>query len=178
VRSEIERPIYDERYSRETAEHRSNMIRFFRFSPSRLALSYIALSVLMLVLFAVPLWYVWNVNISTFRAYVHGEDMQRMLDTFDRGGATALAAAIDAQVGSEHGDEIMLLADASKARLAGNLPAWPAEMPDSPGTYGLALDLGGSSMRVVASHVRLPDGSHFLMGRESARFQSLTDYIW
>ncbi|MEN3352772.1 MAG: hypothetical protein V7640_930, partial [Betaproteobacteria bacterium] len=154
------------------------MIRFFRFSPSRLALSYIALSVLMLVLFAVPLWYVWNVNISTFRAYVHGEDMQRMLATFDRGGATALAAAIDAQVGSEHGDEIMLLADASKARLAGNLPAWPAEMPDSPGTYGLALDLGGSSMRVVASHVRLPDGSHFLMGRESARFQSLTDYFW
>ncbi|HEY0336188.1 MAG TPA: PAS domain-containing protein, partial [Burkholderiales bacterium] len=154
------------------------MIRFFRFSPSRLALSYSALSVLVLVLFAVPLWYVWNVNISTFRAYVQGEDMQRMLDTFDRGGAKALAAAIDARVGTERGDQIMVLADASKARLAGNLAAWPTEMPDSPGTYGLALDLGGSSMRVVASHVRLPDGYHFLMGRESARFQSLTEYFW
>ncbi|HEV7390895.1 MAG TPA: PAS domain S-box protein, partial [Burkholderiales bacterium] len=154
------------------------MISVFRFSPSRLALSYIALSVLVLVLFAVPLWYIWSVNISTFRAYVEGERMQRMLDLFDREGPKALAAAIDAQVGSEGGDEIMVLADASKVRLAGNLPGWPAEMPDSPGTYGLALDLGGSSMRVVASHVRLPDGHHFLMGRESARFQSLTDFFW
>src|SRR6476660_9950474 len=141
------------------------MIRAFRFSPSRLALSYIALSVLVLVLFAVPLWYVWNVNISTFRAYVEGEHMQRMLDVFDREGPQALAAAIDSQVGSKRGDEIMVLADASKARLAGNLPAWPAEMPDAPGTYGLALDVGGSSMRVVTSHVRLPGGYHFLMGR-------------
>jgi PAS domain S-box-containing protein len=154
------------------------MIRFFRFSPSRLALSYIALSVMVLALFAVPLWYVWSVNISTFRAYLDGEDMQRMVNIFDREGAKALAAAIDSQVGSKRGDEVMLLADASKVRLAGNLPAWPAEVPDAPGTYGLALDLGGSSMRVVASHVELPGGYHFLMGRESARFQSLTEYFW
>ena len=46
------------------------MIRFFGFSPSRLALGYIALSVLALALFAIPLWYGWRVNISTFRAYV------------------------------------------------------------------------------------------------------------
>ncbi|MEA3156820.1 MAG: hypothetical protein QOK44_4409, partial [Betaproteobacteria bacterium] len=154
------------------------MMRFFRFSPSRLALSYIVLSVLVLALFAVPLWYMWSVNISTFRAYVDGEHMQRMVDIFDREGPQALAAAIDSQVGREPGDEIMVLADASKVRLAGNLPAWPAEVPDSPGTYGLALDLGGSSMRVVASHVSLPGGHHFLIGRESARFQSLTDYFW
>ena len=43
------------------------MIRFFRFSPSRLALAYVALSVLVLALFAIPLWYAWRVNISTFR---------------------------------------------------------------------------------------------------------------
>jgi len=47
-----------------------HMIRFFRFSPSRLALAYVALSVLVLALFAIPLWYGWRVNISTFRAYV------------------------------------------------------------------------------------------------------------
>ena len=46
------------------------MIRFFLFSPSRLALGYISLGVLMLALFAIPLWHAWGENISTFRAYV------------------------------------------------------------------------------------------------------------
>ena len=68
---------------------------------------------------------------------------------------------------------------ASKLRLAGNLPAWPAEVPDAPGTYGLVIGLGGgSTMRVVASHVRLPGGYHLLMGRESVRFESLVERFW
>ena len=76
-------------------------------------------------------------------------------------------------------DQIMVLADASKLRLAGNLPAWPAEVPDAPGTYGLVIDLGGgSTMRVVASHVRLPGGYNLLMGRESVRFESLVERFW
>ncbi|TMA89126.1 MAG: HAMP domain-containing protein, partial [Deltaproteobacteria bacterium] len=67
----------------------------------------------------------------------------------------------------------------SKVRLAGNLPAWPGEVPDAPGTYGLVIGLGGgSTMRVVASHVRLPGGYHLLMGRESVRFESLVERFW
>ena len=155
------------------------MIRFFRFSPSRLALVYIALSVLALALFAIPLWYAWRVNLSTFREYVQGEDMQRLVEVFDREGAKGLATAMESQVGSLPGDEIMVFADASKLRLAGNLPAWPAEVPDAPGTYGLVIGLGGgSTMRVVASHVRLPGGYHLLMGRESVRFESLVERFW
>ena len=73
------------------------MIRFFRFSPSRLALAYIALSVLALALFAIPLWYAWRVNLSTFRAYVQGADLQRLVDVFHSAGAKGLAAAIDSQ---------------------------------------------------------------------------------
>ena len=73
----------------------------------------------------------------------------------------------------------MVFADASKLRLAGNLTAWPAEVPDAPGTYGLVIGLGGgSTMRVVASHVRLPGGYHLLMGRESVRFESLVERFW
>jgi PAS domain S-box-containing protein len=155
------------------------MTRFFRFSPFRLALNYIALSVLVLALFAVPLWYAWHENIATFRAYVHGEDMQRLVDVFNREGAQGLASAMESQAASLPKDEIMVLADASKRRLAGNLSVWPPEVPDAPGTYGLVLELvGGSSMRVVASHARLPGGYHLLMGRESARFQSLVDLFW
>src|SRR5512132_4426742 len=155
------------------------MIKFFRFSPSRLALVYIALSVFVLALFAIPLWYAWRANISTFRAYVQGEDTQRLVDIFHREGAKGLATAIESLARSLPSDEIMVFADASKLRLAGNLTAWPAEVPDPPGTYGLAIGLGGgSTMRVVASHVSLPGGFHLLMGRESVRFESLVERFW
>ena len=155
------------------------MNRIFRFSLSRLALVYIALSVLAIALLAIPLWYAWRVNISTFRAYVQGEELQRLADILDREGAKALVTAMESQVKTLPADQIMVLADASKLRLAGNLPAWPAEVPDAPGTYGLVIDLGGgSTMRVVASHVRLPGGYNLLMGRESVRFESLVERFW
>ena len=154
------------------------MTRIFRFSPSRLAFAYIVLSVLVLALFAIPLWYAWNVNISTFKVYVLGTEVQRMVDTFESEGATGVAAAINSRLAGLPDDEVMILADASKAKLAGNLPMWPIEVPGAPGTYGLALDSGGTSKRVVVSHVKLPGGYHLLMGRESARFQSLVDLFW
>ena len=155
------------------------MIRLFRFSPARLALTYIALSVLVLALFAMPLWSAWRVNRSTFKAYVQGEDLQRLVEVFDREGAQGLATAMDAHLTRLPGDDIMVFADASKRRLAGNVPAWPAEIPDAPGTYGLVIGLGGgTTMRVVAAHVRLPGGYHLLMGRESVRFESLVDRFW
>jgi PAS domain S-box-containing protein len=154
------------------------MIRIFRFSPSRLAFAYIVLSVLVLALFAIPLWYAWNVNISTFKVYVLGTEVQRMVDTFESEGATGLAAAINSRVAGLPDDEVMMLADASKTKLAGNLPTWPIEVPGAPGTYGLALDSGGTSKRVVVSHVKLPGGYHLLMGRESVRFESLVGLFW
>ncbi len=153
-------------------------LRLFRFSPSRLALVYIVLSVLVLSVFALPLWYVWRLNYSTLRTYVRAEDIQRMADIFERDGAKGLAGAIDSRVGTMPGDEVIVLANPSKARIAGNLPEWPSDVPDSPGTAGLVIDRGGSSLRVVVSHVRLPGGYHLLLGRESARFQSLVDLFW
>jgi PAS domain S-box-containing protein len=155
------------------------MIKFFRFSPSRLALIYIALSLFVLALFAVPLWYGWRVNLATFREYVQGEDMQRLVEVFDRDGAKGVAAAVDLLVRKLPSDRVAIFADASKLRLAGNLAAWPAEVPDAPGTYGLVISMGGeATMRVVASHVRLPGGYHLLMGRESVRFESLIERFW
>jgi len=155
------------------------MIRFFRFSSSRLALVYIALAVLGLALFAIPLWYAWRVNVSSFRAYVHGEVLQRLVDIYQREGEKGLATAVDSQVKSLAGDEIMILADNSKIRLAGNLKVWPPEVPDEAGTYGLVIGLGGgSTMRVVVSHVRLTGGYHLLIGRESVRFASLVERFW
>ena len=76
------------------------MTELFRFSPSRLALAYVALSALALALFAIPLWYAWSVNIAMFREYVAADDVARMVKIFERDGAAGLAAAIDAQAPS------------------------------------------------------------------------------
>jgi C4-dicarboxylate-specific signal transduction histidine kinase len=155
------------------------MSRFFRFSPSRLALVYIGLGVLALALFAVLLWYAWRANLATFREYVGGEQTQKFSETFDRQGAEGLSAAIAARLKNLPRDEIIVFADPAKQRLAGDLNAWPPQIPEAPGTYGLVIALGGgSSMRVVASHVILPGGYHLLLGRESVRFESLVERFW
>src|SRR5262249_2069428 len=156
-----------------------DMSRFFRFSPSRLALVYIGLGVLALALFAVPLWYAWRANIATFREYVGGEQTRNVSETFYRQGAEGLTAAISARRKNLPRDEIVVFANPAKQRLAGNLNEWPPQIPEQPGTYGLIIGLGGgSTMRVVASHVILPGGYHLLLGRESARFESLVERFW
>jgi C4-dicarboxylate-specific signal transduction histidine kinase len=155
------------------------MSRFFRFSPSRLALVYIGLGVLALALFAVPLWYAWRANIAAFREHVGGEQTQKFSETFDGQGAEGLTAAIAVRLKNLPRDEIIVFADPAKQRLAGNLNEWPPQIPEPPGTYGLVIALGGgSSMRVVASHVILPGGYHLLLGRESVRFESLVERFW
>ena len=154
------------------------MIRLFRFSPYRLALIYVLLCTLVLAIFVIPLWYVWRLNYSTFRTYVDAQTRETMVGIFERVGPTGLAAAIDARVGTSPRDEIIVLADPSKMRITGNLPIWPAEIADASGVSGLVVDLGGSSLRLVVDHVRLPGGYHLLIGRESVRFQSLVDLFW
>src|SRR5262245_39401810 len=134
------------------------MIRVFRVSPLRLALIYIALGVLVLGLFAIPLWYVWRANYWTLRTYVQADDVQKLADLFEREGLKGLASAVEARAAALPPDQIILLADPSRTRLAGNLAAWPPTIPDAPGVSGLVIDQGGSSLRVVVSHVTLPGG--------------------
>jgi len=154
--------------------------QLFRLSPSSLAAGYIAVGVLALALFAIPLWYGWNVNSATFKVYLQGEEVQGLVDVFGREGATGLAAAIEAKLATLPDDEVIALADPSKKRLAGNLPAWPPEIPDAPGTFGLEISRGEqASMRMVVTHVRLPGGYHLLVGRASVmRFQHLMEFFW
>jgi PAS domain S-box-containing protein len=150
-----------------------------RFSPSRLALSYIALGALALALLAIPLWYGYRANLGTFRAYVPGAEMQRLVEIFHRDGPQAVAAAVEAYLPSLPRDEVIVFVDPEKRPLAGSLRAWPAEVPDLPGTYGLVIGLGGdASMRVVTTHLTLPGGYQLLMGRESVRFDSLVARFW
>ena len=145
--------------------------------PWRIAFAYLAFSVLALALFATPLWYGWRVNVGTLRVFVP-EDMQALPDLFDREGADAVAAAVRSRSDAT-GREVLVFADPGKQVLAGTLRHWPPEIPDAPGTYGHVIDLGdGSSMRVVVSHVRLPDGYHLLVGRQSSGLMSLEGSFW
>jgi PAS domain S-box-containing protein len=150
-----------------------------RLTPARFALSYIALGVVALALLAVPLWYGFQANLGTFRSYIPAAEMQRLVDIFHRDGPKAAAAAVDASAKTLPPDQVALLVDPRKQRLAGNLPDWPAGVPDEPGTYGLVIERGANNpTRVIVSHVGLPDGYVLLMGRESVIFDSLVVRFW
>src|SRR3989442_16002145 len=100
------------------------MNRLLRFSPARLALAYFRLTVLVLALFAIPLWYAWRVTLSPLRFYVPGEVVQRFVDFFERDGAEGLAAAMASQLPLVRGDVVMVFPAPPKRRLAGSLPLW------------------------------------------------------
>ncbi len=105
--------------------------------------------------------------------------MQRFVDIFHRDGPQAVAAAVDAYAATLPPDQVALFVDPQKQRLAGNLPHWPADVPDAPGTYGLVIERSGNApTRVIVSHVGLPDGYVLLMGRESVIFESLVARFW
>jgi signal transduction histidine kinase len=150
------------------------MISFLRFSARNLGLGYIVLGIAVLALFATPLWVSWRHTIHTARIASIQEDHERMADIFRKDGAEALAGAIEAQVGRRLATgRLILFADASLSRIAGNLPAWPPAVPQSSGTYTLTIRLGGSSIQTVMVPSTLPGGYNLLVGRDITRFKHL-----
>jgi PAS domain S-box-containing protein len=142
--------------------------------PWRIAVAYIAFSVLALALFATPLWYGWRVNVGTLRVFVP-EDLQALPELFHRQGADAVTAAVQAR-SDPAGHEVVVFAGPSHQVLAGTLRRWPTEIPDVPGTYGHVIDRGdGTRMRIVVTQVTLPGGYRLLMGRQSAGLMSLQE---
>jgi hypothetical protein len=148
------------------------MIRHLRFSALTVALSYVAVSLVVLAAFATPLWYAWRETVEGGRTRVLQADTRRLANAFNRHGAAALADAIDTEVGDQPDDaaELFLLADASLARLAGNLRAWPREIPAAPGRYTLTIDPGGRPMRVALMRTALPGGYHLLVGNDIGQY--------
>jgi signal transduction histidine kinase len=155
------------------------MIRFLRFSALNLTLGYIVLGIAVLALFATPLLFAWRQNIDIGRIAALQEDTQRLADIFREEGAEALAGAIEALVGRGlPSGRLVLFADASLSRIAGNLPAWPPAVPESSGTYTLTINLGGSSIQVVLMGSTLPGGYNLLVGRDITRFRDLESLFW
>jgi signal transduction histidine kinase len=154
-------------------------VKFLRSSALTLAVGYISLGLAALALFAAPLWYAWRVTIQEGRNEILQSDAQRLTEVFRREGAPGLVSYIDTRVGMQiAGERQLLLVDAALHPLAGNLPAWPANVPSVPGTYTIKLDLGNGLTDVALVHATLAGGYHLLVGRDTARYVPLEHRFW
>jgi signal transduction histidine kinase len=155
------------------------MSKVIRSTTFALTFGYIAFGIVALVLFAAPLWYAWQVTMEDGRSDILHADTQRLTDVFNREGATGLKSFIDARVGMQlPGERILMLADASRHRIAGNLKQWPSTVPAPPGMYTVTLDLSGKPTESVVVRTALPGGYHLLVGRDVAKFAPLTRHFW
>ena len=135
------------------------MTRWIRSSPVTWALGYLLLGLAALVAFAVLLWYAWNVSIFSGREEVLRAETQHLSDVFARQGPAGLIAHIETRMQLQIvGERTLLLTDSAYRPLAGNLAAWPREMPDEPGTRARPASRGLQFPRDVAPRLSLEHG--------------------
>jgi hypothetical protein len=145
-----------------------------RSSALTWAFGYVLLGIATLAAFAVPLWYAWNTTIFSGREAILRDDAQRLTEVFERDGVTGLTAHINARVGMQiAGERTLLLTDGAYRPLAGNLAAWPRDIPAVSGTHAVMVDLAGQPTHTMLVQSTLPGGYHLLVGRDLARFLPL-----
>src|SRR5580693_8791677 len=155
------------------------MALFIRSSAATLSFSYVLLGILALVLFALPLGYAWRAADNDTRLQILAEDSQRLAEVFNRKGAAGLADFISERVGLQiAGERILLLTDAAQRPLAGNLPAWPAGVPEEPGSYTTPIELDHHPTMVTLVRTELPGGYNLLVGRDVARLAPVMTRFW
>jgi signal transduction histidine kinase len=150
-----------------------------RSSALSLALSYVALGMAALVLFAAPLWYAWQVTIQEGRTEILQADAQRLTDVYRRDGADGLTNFIDARVRMQIANErILLLTDASMHPLAGNLPSWPSTVPAVAGNYTIHVNVANHGEQIALAHVAMLGNNYLLVGRDNLLFKPLQTFFW
>jgi signal transduction histidine kinase len=75
------------------------------------------------------------------------------------------------------GERILLLTDSAMHPLAGNLHAWPATVPQTPGNYRIQVDVGKGDQQALV-HVAMLGDYNLLVGRDNALFQPLQTRFW
>ena len=153
--------------------------RVTRSSALTLALGYVALGVVALGLFAFPLWYAWRSTIEDGRTELIQEDVGRFKEVFNRRGPDGLAAFIDERVNLQiAGDRLLLLVDPQYRPMAGNLDAWPTEVPGKSGVYTVDMTVAGHQLRVGLVRANLPGGYNLMVGRDITRFGPIENRFW
>jgi signal transduction histidine kinase len=149
-----------------------------RSSAVSLALGYVVLGLIALVLFAAPLWYAWEATIYAGRAEILQADAQRLTDIYRRDGFDGLKNFIDARIRMQiAGDRILLLTDAARHPVAGNLAAWP-NAPTTPGDYRIRVDMGERGDQAALVHVAVLGQYNLLVGRDNRLFAPLETRFW
>ena len=152
------------------------MSKLFRLSAARLALVFVGTSLAALALFAIGLWYAWSHTIGSGREALLANEAARMTAIYQRDGLEVLRGAIDLEVGERYGDRmhvIMLLADAGRRPVAGNLRRWPEGITDAAGIQRAEIPLHGQPVSALVVVRRLGEGYHLLVGRDVERFEAL-----
>jgi len=151
------------------------MLRLPSFSARTIAIGYGLVTLLVLAMFAGPLWYAWHTNIGEVRSQLLKSDAQHLSNLFIRQGPPALAAAIDSQVhGVNDGvRKIMLFVAPDGAKLAGNLQAWPEGVPNRDGLCRVTIVVDDVPRNVELVRVTLEDGYRLLVASNLNRFQKL-----
>ncbi len=151
------------------------MNRLMRPTAVTWAFAYLLLALAALVAFAVPLWYAWNVSIFSGREDILRDDAQRLTEVFRREGPAGLTAHISARLHLKiAGERTLLLTDADYRPLAGNLAAWPRELPEQRGMHAVMVDhFGGHPTHTLLVRETLPGGYHLLVGRDLGLFRPL-----
>lgn len=155
------------------------MTSMMRSSALSLAVSYVALGIIALILFAAPLWYAWQVTITEGRVEYLQADATRLTDVYHRDGADGLKSFIDARVGMQIvGERILLLTDQNLKPLAGNLGAWPVKVPPMQGDYNTQLTVPKKGAVNAFVHVQVLGHYRLLVGRDDLLFKPLHTYFW
>ena len=156
------------------------MISLPRLSALSVAVSYIVVSLTVLVLFATRIHYTGQEIFEERLSARLEESAQNLRYVLQHHGAGALTEMINTLVKAQPtGDEkFILLANPLLDRVAGNLPVWPRAMPSSPGTYTLDFELNGRSVHAVFVRTMLPGGYNLMVGRNTAKFQTVETQFW
>lgn len=151
-----------------------------RSSALTLAVGYLALGLLALALFAAPLWYTWRTTVERALGEVLQADVQRFSEIYRLDGTSGLSNYIKARltVPIRGGDRLLLFADPNLKPIAGNVSAWPSDVPLRAGSYTIPMRFGGKLNQVAVMVASLPGGYRLLVSRDTTRWAPLERSFW
>src|SRR5262249_1868521 len=159
------------------------LAKTLRSTTFKLALISIGIfGVIVIALFSYVYWATASYMHSRSDRAIMAEDalLQR---TYQSAGRDALIALIAQRIAADHlpGNRYYLLADATFARIAGNLEAWPSTLVGAGGWKTFAVEErkpdGGRRPLLRARFETLPDGTHLLVGYDISDLRELADSI-
>ena len=117
---------------------------------------------------------------SDGRSEILQADAQRLADVYRREGGEGLKSFIDARVHMQiAGDRILLLTDSSLSPLAGNLPAWPRNLPADARQLPDQIDTADHGVQATLGPRRAASAIYYLLvGRDNKMFAPLERRFW